>query len=127
MTPYHTRPETTNPPCEQGRGCRPYDAARPLGHRVTTRSISLSFPRPPSRPLSPHSPLPTPPPPPDFPTPSTQDLARYFPRESVGGGRRRNLFPSLGIPCSRLSADHLPLGNIPRFIHPKEVARKRRA
>ena len=42
-------------------------------------------------------------------------------------GRRRNLFPSLGIPCSRLSADHLPLGNIQSSsLDSSIVARRRR-
>ena len=43
------------------------------------------------------TPLPTPLPP---HSPTIQDLARYSRERAMG--RRRNLFPSLGIPCSRL-------------------------
>jgi hypothetical protein len=126
MTPLHTRPEKTDPSCEQGRSGRPYDA-HPLGHRVTARSISLFAPAAPAR-----SPAPSleglglshPTPPPHFPT---QDLARYS-RE----GRRWGVE---GI-CFSLWVSHAAgyqlinylsgISSPARSIHPPICARKRR-
>jgi hypothetical protein len=67
MTPLHTRPEKTDPSCEQGRSGRPYDARSSVTGSQLDRSLRARRPaaRSPapslgSRPLSPHSPLPSP-------------------------------------------------------------------
>lgn len=129
MTPYHTRPETTNPPCEQGRGRHmmlldPSVTGSQLDRSLfpaRARRLGLSHP-------TPHSPLPLPPPriSPLLPPKTWLGISR---ERAWAGGRRRNLFPSLGIPCSRLSADHLPLGNIQSSSLDSSIhfARQRRA
>lgn len=65
----------------------------PLGHRVTTRSISLFFPRPPPQQPGPQTPslglgLSHPTPRPAFPHPRPGSA---FPGESVGGAQKESV------------------------------------
>jgi hypothetical protein len=48
MTPLHTRPEKTDPSCEQGRSGRPYDARSSVTGSQLDRSLSSSRARRPA-------------------------------------------------------------------------------